>query len=295
MNNEEYNIKQTIILDKMKALAESLYITDDAVEKAKIEGKIEAYREILNTNFQTLIDTAQKVDKLNFLFSYDLSGKELDKYFGDNHTIAYQNLKNFFKDNGFKPIGDSEYITKNPITAKQYTQIEEKLFETFPWLELCAKKIISANYNYNHNIKARQDSRRTLEDREILKVQCSENLKENKVYKPQTRYKLSEDIKYDYETRNVHRVNLSTNRFILSNGKQVVVMPMNKNTFLCNYDTGKFQLKNTYDGIKLKGVVHFNEDILDDYIYIIRNYNELRLELLQEKTNANEYENEMEL
>ena len=35
MNNEEYNTKQTIILDKMKALAESLYITDDAVEKAK--------------------------------------------------------------------------------------------------------------------------------------------------------------------------------------------------------------------------------------------------------------------
>ena len=67
-------------------------------------------------------------------------------------------------------------------------------------------------------------------------------------------------------------------------------MPMNKNTFLCNYDTDKFQLKNTYDGIKLKGVVHFNEDILDDCIYIIRNYNELRLELLQEKTNANEYE-----
>ena len=60
MNNEEYNTKQTIILDKMKALAESLYITDDAVEKAKIEGKIEAYREILNTNFQTLIDTAKK-------------------------------------------------------------------------------------------------------------------------------------------------------------------------------------------------------------------------------------------
>ena len=119
MTIDEYSAKQTIILSKIKDLVEDLYIATDEKEKAKIEGKIEAYREIINTDFSNLVENVVKLDKLNFLFSFDLSGKELDKYFGKQHSSAYIELKKYFKANGFKAIGDSEYMTTDPIVLKQ--------------------------------------------------------------------------------------------------------------------------------------------------------------------------------
>lgn len=286
MTIDEYNAKQTIILRKIKDLAEDLYITTDEKEKAKIEGKIEAYREIINTDFSSLIENTMKLDKLNFLFSFDLSGKELDKYFGKQHSSAYIELKDYFKANGFKSIGDSEYMTTNPIVLKQYLKIEEKLFETFPWLELCAKKIVSANYSPSYNIKEKIDGLRTPEEREMLKLKCKQNIKVRKKDKASVS-KVSTNIS---ENRDVHRVDLSSDKYILSNGKIALLTAITTNLYKGYYNKEKFYLKNTRDGLKVDGVVHFNENILKDFNYIINNYEKLKDELYEQKKDKEDYE-----
>ena len=286
MTIDEYNAKQTIILRKIKDLAEDLYITTDEKEKAKIEGKIEAYREIINTDFSSLIENTMKLDKLNFLFSFDLSGKELDKYFGKQHSSAYIELKDYFKANGFKSIGDSEYMTTNPIVLKQYLKIEEKLFETFPWLELCAKKIVSANYSPSYNIKEKIDGLRTPEEREMLKLKCKQNIKVRKKDKASVS-KVSTNIS---ENRDVHRVDLSSDKYILSNGKIALLTAITTNLYKGYYNKEKFYLKNTRDGLKIDGVVHFNENILKDFNYIINNYEKLKDELYEQKIDKEDYE-----
>lgn len=286
MTIDEYNAKQTIILRKIKDLAEDLYITTDEKEKAKIEGKIEAYREIINTDFSSLVENTMKLDKLNFLFSFDLSGKELDKYFGKQHSSAYIELKDYFKANGFKSIGDSEYMTTNPIVLKQYLKIEEKLFETFPWLELCAKKIVSANYSPSYNVKEKIDGLRTPEEREMLKLKCEQNIKVRKKDKASVS-RVSTNIS---ENRDVHRVDLSSDKYILSNGKIALLTAITTNLYKGYYNKEKFYLKDTRDGLKIDGVVHFNENILKDFNYIINNYEKLKDELYEQKIDKEDYE-----
>lgn len=292
MTIDEYSTKQTIILRKIKDLVEDLYIATDEKEKAKIEGKIEAYREIINTDFSNLVENVIKLDKLNFLFSFDLSGKELDKYFGEQHSSAYIELKKYFKANGFKAIGDSEYMTTDPIVLKQYLKIEEKLFETFPWLELCAKKIISANYSPSYNVKEKIDDLRTPEEREILKLKCEQNKKvgkkdKNNVSMNFKKHKTSTGV---CENRNVHRVDLSNDKYILSNGKIALLTAITTNVYKGYYNKEKFYLKNTRDGLRVDGVVHFNEIILKDFNYIINNYEKLKDELYEQKIDKEDYE-----
>ena len=287
MTIDEYMQKQTYMINKLKDLAGDFCVAKNEEDKAKIQGKIEAYKEILSSDFHEVLQTVGVADKLNFLFSFDLSGKELDKYYGPYHSLAYKDIKNFFKDNDFKSLGDSEYISNNPIAIKEYLQIENELFNTFPWLEICAKKMVSANFNPEYNVKQRRDIQRSPEETERLRLKCSQEV--TKRYKPNNIKKYNYNEFYNpSEERNIHRISLDKNKYILSNGHLGLLMPINKKVYKCFYDGSKFYIKKRDNDFVLDGIVTFNEDILKDFNYIIQNYEKLKLELLDKNIDKNE-------
>jgi hypothetical protein len=120
----------------------------------------------------------------------------------------------------------------------------------------------------------------------MLKLKCEQNIKVRKKDKASVS-KVSTNIS---ENRDVHRVDLSSDKYILSNGKIALLTSITTNVYKGYYEKEKFYLKDTRDGLKVDGVVHFNEDILKDFNYIINNYEKLKDELYEQKKDKEDYE-----
>ncbi len=72
--------------------------------------------------------------------NFDLDTKALQKNYtnGDWHN-AYNDIKNFFKINGFEHIQGSGYHAIKPMSELKAMGVIYKLIKTYPWIKNCVK------------------------------------------------------------------------------------------------------------------------------------------------------------
>ncbi|MEG2814019.1 MAG: VapD family protein [Oscillospiraceae bacterium] len=85
--------------------------------------------------------------------NYDLKSEKLKEFYpGKNHKKAWQDLKKFLLENGFKSRQWSGCVSKKAMTdAEIYTLIENSA-NKFPWLSKCTEKFDVTNVGRNFDL-----------------------------------------------------------------------------------------------------------------------------------------------
>lgn len=102
-------------------------------------------------------ELAKKIDVYNInrnlerQISFDLDTILLRKLFNDNYTYVYEKIKVFMKNNGFKHIEGSVYVSVEPITSPEIEFILNDLKSKMPYLDKCIKEIHIASVIGKHS------------------------------------------------------------------------------------------------------------------------------------------------
>ena len=123
---------------KEKALSNAIKLLNGIKDKRifELSENLDNFTDILSSEDITSLDEVinslmllkseiKREEKQTWLFTFDysnLSGK------------GYSDIKKYFTSNGFKATGDSDYISKNKISEKEFRKICDGLFDTLPWM-----------------------------------------------------------------------------------------------------------------------------------------------------------------
>ena len=76
-----------------------------------------------------------------------------ENYSVTNPKGAYREIRSFFEKNGFFHRQGSGYCSKDKITDAELVKVMTEMFKTFPWLEVCTKKIDATDIGQIYDIK----------------------------------------------------------------------------------------------------------------------------------------------
>ena len=86
----------------------------------------------------------------HFMLNFDLSVEALEKYYPKKHyRQAWRDIGRFLKNNGFKHVQYSGYLSKEPLSRIKCERIFRKLCETEPWLPKCAESFTMTKADVN--------------------------------------------------------------------------------------------------------------------------------------------------
>lgn len=124
-------------------------------------------------------------------FTFDLSEDLLKKYYPNlNIKQSWGDVGTFLKSRGFTAIGDSDYISIEPIPVAKVLKIIEDLRKDKPWFEFCTKKIYLSILDDFSNIKEKWESQRTDKETKEFQKALSANSKAHKrAEKPKKKFK----------------------------------------------------------------------------------------------------------
>lgn len=86
--------------------------------------------------------------------NFDLNIEALrENYSVTNPKGAYREIRSFLEKNGFFHRQGSGYCSKDRITDTELVKVMTEMFKTFPWLEVCTKKIDATDIGKIYDIK----------------------------------------------------------------------------------------------------------------------------------------------
>ena len=84
--------------------------------------------------------------------NFDLSVRELEKYFPD-YRKAYYDVKSFFMKQGFEHRQGSGYISKKKLAQADIIDLLDVMNTELPWMSDCVTKIDVTNIGAQHDLK----------------------------------------------------------------------------------------------------------------------------------------------
>ena len=90
--------------------------------------------------------TTRKYPPVRRAINFDLNIAALkENYSSNNPKGAYKEIRSFFEKNGFFHPQGSGYCSYEKMTNTELIRITQKMYETFPWIDACTKKIDATN------------------------------------------------------------------------------------------------------------------------------------------------------
>ena len=77
--------------------------------------------------------------------SFDLRQESLKRYYPQNPTQAYHDIRRFMESHGFEHRQSSVYVSLDKLTTLDVVSLTEQLAMALPWLSRCVNEIDVAN------------------------------------------------------------------------------------------------------------------------------------------------------
>ena len=85
--------------------------------------------------------------------SFDLRQESLKRYYPQNPTQAYHDIRRFMESHGFEHRQSSVYVSLDKLTTLDVVSLTEQLAMALPWLSRCINEIDVANIGVQHSLK----------------------------------------------------------------------------------------------------------------------------------------------
>ena len=85
--------------------------------------------------------------------SFDLRQESLKRYYPQNPTQAYHDIRRFMESHGFEHRQSSVYVSLDKLTTLAVVSLTEQLAVALPWLSRCVNEIDVANIGVQHSLK----------------------------------------------------------------------------------------------------------------------------------------------
>ena len=85
--------------------------------------------------------------------SFDLRQESLKRYYPQNPTHAYHDIRRFMESHGFEHRQSSVYVSLDKLTTLDVVSLTEQLAVALPWLSRCVNEIDVANIGVQHSLK----------------------------------------------------------------------------------------------------------------------------------------------
>ena len=85
--------------------------------------------------------------------SFDLRQESLKRYYPQNPTQAYHDIRRFMESHGFEHRQSSVYVSLDKLTTLDVVSLTEQLAVALPWLSRCVNEIDVANIGVQHSLK----------------------------------------------------------------------------------------------------------------------------------------------
>ena len=85
--------------------------------------------------------------------SFDLRQESLKRYYPQNPTQAYHDIRRFMESHGFEHRQSSVYVSLDKLTTLDVVSLTEQLAMALPWLSRCVNEIDVANIGVQHSLK----------------------------------------------------------------------------------------------------------------------------------------------
>ena len=85
--------------------------------------------------------------------SFDLCQESLKRYYPQNPTQAYHDIRRFMESHGFEHRQSSVYVSLDKLTTLDVVSLTEQLAVALPWLSRCVNEIDVANIGVQHSLK----------------------------------------------------------------------------------------------------------------------------------------------
>ena len=85
--------------------------------------------------------------------SFVLRQESLKRYYPQNPTQAYHDIRRFMESHGFEHRQSSVYVSLDKLTTLDVVSLTEQLAMALPWLSRCVNEIDVANIGAQHSLK----------------------------------------------------------------------------------------------------------------------------------------------
>ena len=85
--------------------------------------------------------------------SFDLRQESLKRYYPQNPTQAYHDIRRFMESHGFEHRQSSVYVSLDKLTTLDVVSLTKQLAVALPWLSRCVNEIDVANIGAQHSLK----------------------------------------------------------------------------------------------------------------------------------------------
>ena len=85
--------------------------------------------------------------------SFDLRQESLKRYYPQNPTQAYHDIRRFMESHGFEHRQSSVYVSLDKLTTLDVVSLTEQLAVALPWLGRCVNEIDVADIGAQHSLK----------------------------------------------------------------------------------------------------------------------------------------------
>ena len=85
--------------------------------------------------------------------SFDLRQESLKRYYPQNPTQAYHDIRRFMESHGFEHRQSSVYVSLDKLTTLDVVSLTEQLAMALPWLSRCINEIDVADIGVQHSLK----------------------------------------------------------------------------------------------------------------------------------------------
>ena len=85
--------------------------------------------------------------------SFDLRQESLKRYYPQNPTQAYHDIRRFMESHGFEHRQSSVYVSLDKLTTLDVVSLTKQLAVALPWLSRCVNEIDVAHIGVQHSLK----------------------------------------------------------------------------------------------------------------------------------------------
>ena len=85
--------------------------------------------------------------------SFDLRQESLKRYYPQNPTQAYHDIRRFMESHGFEHRQSSAYVSAGRLTTLDIVILMERMAAELPWLGRCVNEIDVADIGAQHSLK----------------------------------------------------------------------------------------------------------------------------------------------
>lgn len=125
----------------------------DLEQQLNMENRLYSAEEIGNIA-NRLLEDRKFVQQSRYEFTFDLKNSLLrENYPKGNINQAWADIRRYMVNHDFAPIGDSDYLTNEPMKYLEFIQFTNDFRKNFPWFEICSQKAVATTVYAQSDIK----------------------------------------------------------------------------------------------------------------------------------------------